>query len=140
MRPSRAVIPTVVTLILTFAGPALAQANGPRGFAGEYVMEGWGLDPRGAGYRGSCSVLGDGPAYRVSCINSDTGIAYVGRGLALGDTLSILVGEEMRGDDEWLGVDEYLVLYRRQANGVLDGLWISERSGTAGVETLTPTP
>lgn len=140
MRPIRTMILTVTTLILAFASQASAEVGGPRDFAGDYVMQGWGLGPRGAGYRGSCSVLGDGPAYRVSCVNGDTGHAFVGKGLALGETLSILVGEELRGDDECLLADEYLVVYRRQANGVLDGLWINKRSGTAGVETLTPTP
>jgi hypothetical protein len=138
MRQIRTTLPAVVALILGFANPAPAQDGGPRGFSGEYVMEGWGLDPRGIGYRGSCSVLGDGPAYRVSCINNDTRHTYVGKGLALGETLSIFVGDELAGDDPGLFSGEYLVVYRRQSNGVLEGTWLHAWSGTAGVETLTP--
>lgn len=139
MRQIRTRLPAIIALILGFASPAPAQDSGPRSFSGEYAMEGWGLGPFGIGYRGSCSVLGDGPAYRVSCINSSTRHIYIGKGLALGETLSIFVGDELAGGDPGPFSGEYLVVYRRQSSGVLEGTWLHAWSGTAGIETLTPT-
>jgi hypothetical protein len=129
-----------LALVVGLASQALAQDGGPRQFSGEYVMEGQGLDPRDTAYRGSCSIRGDGPAYQVSCFNGDTRHTYVGRGLASGDSLSIFIGDDLRGDHNGLFAGEYLVVYRRQANGALDGTWIHAQSGAAGVETLTPMP
>lgn len=129
-----------LALVVGLASEVLAQDGGPRQFAGEYVMEGQGLDPRDSAYRGSCSVRGDGPAYQVLCFNDETRHTYVGRGLASGDSLSIFIGDDLRGDHNGLFAGEYLVVYRRQASGVLDGTWIHARSGAAGVETLTPVP
>ncbi len=129
-----------LTAIVGVASQVPAQDIGPRQFSGDYVMEGRGLAPQDAAYRGSCSVRGDGPAYQVSCFNDDTRHTYAGRGLSLGETLSIFIGDELRGDHNSLLTGEYLVVYRRQANGVLNGTWLHAQSGAAGVETLTPMP
>jgi hypothetical protein len=117
------------------AGAAAAEAPP---LAGEYGMQGRGFAPTDSPYQGTCSLRGDGPAYEVSCFNADTRHTYVGRGLADGDTLAIFIGDSLRGDHGGVFAGEYLGLYRRQSNGVLDGTWIAAASGAAGRETLTP--
>ncbi|MDP3162285.1 MAG: hypothetical protein Q8N31_19910 [Reyranella sp.] len=130
----------LAVLLVAGTGPAPTQAMESHDFAGEYLMEGWNLNTPGPGYRGVCSVEGGGPAYRVSCTNSDTGHKYVGKGLALGKTFSVLIGSELAVACPELPSDEYLVVYERQSNGVLEGTWINAHDATAGVETLVRAP
>ena len=93
-------------------------------FAGEYRMAGRGFGPT--------------PGYEVSCFNVDTRHTYGGKGLSRGDTLALFIGDTLRGDHNTLFTGEYLVLYRRRADGVLEGTWLHAGSAAAGSETLTP--
>lgn len=120
------------------AGPALAELASTARLAGDYVMAGKGHDPRDSAYSGTCSLRGSGNAYEVSCFNRDTRHTYVGKGLASGDTLSIFIGDRLRGDHGGVFVGEYLVVYRLRPDGVLDGTWVHADSAAAGNETLTP--
>ena len=43
------------------------------------------------------------------------------------------------GTNNTLFTGEYLVLFRRRADGVLEGTWVHAGSTAAGSETLTPT-
>jgi hypothetical protein len=76
--------------------------------------------------------------YEVSCFNVDTRHTYVGKGLSRGDTLTLFIGDTLRGDHHTIFTGEYLVLYRRRADGVLEGTWLHAGSAAAGSETLTP--
>ena len=125
-------------LALLAAGSPVATAAESHAFAGEYRMQGRGFEPQDSPYQGSCTLRGDGPAYEVSCFNVETRHTYVGRGLATGDTLAIFIGDMLNGDHRALFAGEYLVLYRRQADGTLDGTWIDVQGRAAGHETLTP--
>ena len=127
-------------LALGFAAICVAEAAAAEAppLAGDYRMQGRGFAPADSPYQGTCSLRGDGPVYDVSCFNADTRHTYVGRGLADGDTLAIFIGDSLRGDHGGIFAGEYLVLYRRQSNGVLEGTWIAAASSAAGRETLTP--
>ena len=107
-------------------------------FAGEYRMAGRGFGPRDGAYSGTCTVRPATPGYEVSCFNVDTRHTYVGKGLSRGDTLALFIGDTLRGDHNTLFTGEYLVLYRRRADGVLEGTWLHAGSAAAGSETLTP--
>lgn len=126
-------------LALLFASLPEATAAESHALAGEYRMQGRGFEPQDSPYEGSCTLRGDGPAYDVSCFNVDTRHTYVGRGLATGDTLAIFIGDMLNGDHRALFAGEYLVLYRRRADGTLEGTWIDVQGRAAGHETLTPT-
>ena len=121
---------------LTISGAADAQS--PASFAGEYRMQGKGYGAADAAYDGTCSIVPDGQAYRVSCYNRDTRHTYTGKGLASGSTFSIFIGDLLRGDHNAIFAGEYLVVYTRRADGVLEGRWLHAPSAAAGSETLTP--
>src|SRR5262245_21631965 len=106
-------------------------------YTGDYRMQGKGFGPADAAYEGTCTVHREQAAYRVSCFNSATRHTYVGKGLALGDTLSIVIGDILQGDHNASFAGEYLVVYHRRSDGVLDGTWVHAVSGAAGVETLS---
>ena len=107
-------------------------------FSGSYRMEGKGFGPDDSAYRGTCKLALQGAVYVVSCYNEDTRHTYVGKGLATGETLSIFIGDELKGDHNSVFTGEYLVVYRRSANGSLTGTWVYAQGLAAGSETLTP--
>jgi hypothetical protein len=107
-------------------------------FSGNYRMEGRGYGPNDSAYHGTCQLALQGAVYAVSCYNEDTRHTYVGKGLATGDTLSIFIGDELRGDHNSVFTGEYLVVYRRSADGSLTGNWVYAQGPAAGSETLTP--
>ncbi len=119
-----------------FAGPVGAEQSG--GLAGDYEMRGKGFGPNDSAYEGTCALRGNGPIYEVSCFNQATRHTYIGRGLAAGDTLSITIGDMLRGDHGGVFAGEYLVVYKRKPNGLLEGTWTETRGGAAGTEALTP--
>jgi hypothetical protein len=125
----------VLVLAAGFAGAAWAGQSSD--LAGEYVMRGKGFGANDTPYEGTCSLRGDGPILEVSCFNESTRHTYVGRGLAQGDSLSITIGDLLSGDHGGLFVGEYLVVYRRGPNGLLEGTWVATRGGASGSETLT---
>lgn len=109
-------------------------------FSGTYRMEGKGFEPNDSAYRGTCELTLRGAVYAVSCFNEDTRHTYVGKGLAVGDTLSIFIGDELKGDHNSVFTGEYLVVYRRSADGTLTGTWVYAQGPASGSETLTPMP
>ena len=130
--------PSLVLLALAAGFGGGADAGQPGALAGDYVMQGRGFEANDAAYEGTCSLRGDGPVYQVSCFNNATRHTYTGRGLAVGDTFSITIGDMLRGDHGGVFAGEYLVVYQRKPNGLLEGSWIETRGGATGAETLTP--
>ena len=63
---------------------------------------------------------------------------YVGKGIRLGDRLSTVIGDLLKGDHSSVYVGEYLVVYRADTDGSLKGRWVHALSGAHGEETLTP--
>lgn len=120
------------------AGPASAGQSPD--FSGTYRMEGKGFGPNDSAYRGTCKLTLEGRIHAVSCYNEDTRHTYVGKGLADGETLSIFIGDELKGDHNAVFTGEYLVVYRRAPGGRLDGTWVYAQGPAAGSETLTPLP
>ena len=118
---------------------ARAQANEPS-FAGAYVMSGKGYGSNDTPYAGTCSIMQEQERgmYEVSCFNQDTRHTYVGKGLAMGQTLAIFIGDHLRGDHNTVFAAEYLVVYQRQPDGRLVGTWLHADSQRSGEETLTP--
>ncbi len=116
-----------------FAGTATAQPD----YSGEYVMRGKGFDPNDRAYAGTCSLKREDRGYKVSCFNQDTRHTYAGKGLAIGDTLAIFIGDLLQGDHNATYTGEYLIVYQRDANGNLTGRWVHTTSPGAGMETLT---
>lgn len=117
------------------AGASLAEAVD---HSGEYIMTGKGDGPRDSAYKGSCSLKKEGKGYEVSCLNTDTNHTYVGKGLALGSGLAIVIGDQLIGDHGRVFEGEYLVVYQRNDDGSLTGRWVDAQSGQQGNETLTP--
>ena len=115
-----------------------AQAAEPRDMSGDYVMKGKGVQAEDRAYSGTCSFKAEGALYDVSCFNSDTRHTYSGKGLALGDQFSIVIGDLLKGDHSSAYVGEYLVVYRVASDGVLTGRWVHAASGAHGEEVLTP--
>jgi hypothetical protein len=120
------------------SGPVAAESAPD--FSGNYLMEGKGFGPNDSAYRGTCQLDLQGASYAVSCFNEDTNHTYVGKGLVAGDTLSIFIGDELKGDHNSVFTGEYLVVYRREPNGRLAGTWIHAQGPATGSETLTPLP
>ena len=115
-----------------------AQAAEPRDLSGDYVMKGKGVQAEDRAYSGTCAFKAEGTLYDVSCFNSDTRHTYSGKGLALGDQFSIVIGDLLKGDHQNAYVGEYLVVYRVSSDGSLAGRWVHALSGAHGNETLTP--
>jgi hypothetical protein len=120
------------------AGAVRAQDVGERDYSGEYVMSGKGFDPADSAYTGTCSVKPGKHAYHVSCFNVGTKHTYSGHGIGVGDTFAVFIGDTLKGDHNQVFAGEYLVVYRREASGVLSGVWVHAESRAAGAETLTP--
>jgi hypothetical protein len=123
---------------------ALALPSGPAvaleapDLSGNYRMEGKGFGPNDSAYRGTCKLVLKDAVYAVSCYNEDTRHTYVGKGLASGETLSVFIGDELKGDHNSVFTGEYLVVYRRSNDGSLMGTWVYAQGPAAGSETLTP--
>jgi hypothetical protein len=131
----------MIGLLFALTVPAGAAAeDADLRFTGTYVMKGKGFSANDRPYAGTCTLAAEGPVYRVSCFNADTRHTYVGKGLAIGDTLAIMIGDELRGDHGSVYAGEYLVIYRRAAGGALEGIWVHAGSPAAGAETLQPKP
>ncbi len=129
------------TSLFAFALAAdAASAEGTPDLSGEYRMEGKGFGPNDSAYRGTCKLALEGTIYEVSCFNEDTRHTYVGKGLTAGDTLSIFIGDELKGDHNAMFTGEYLVVYKRADDGRLTGTWVYAQGPAAGSETLTPIP
>ena len=107
-------------------------------FSGDYHMAGKGSGSGDSAYAGTCRIGAETQGYAVSCFNADTRHTYSGKGLAQDDMLAISIGDTLRGDHNSVFVAEYLALYRRRADGVLEGTWVHAGSPAAGLETLTP--
>lgn len=126
---------------IVVAGAALFAASGALAaeidFSGEYVMRGKGFAANDSAYLGTCSLQREAAIYRVSCYNQATRHTYTGKGLASGDTLAIFIGDMLIGDHNRSFAGEYLVVYRRQADGSLAGAWVHSETESAGSETLT---
>ena len=118
--------------------PALATAADRRDLSGEYVMAGKGVGENDSHYVGTCTLKAVDTLYEVSCYNADTRHTYTGRGIALGDQLSTVIGDLLKGDHSSVYAGEYLVVYRANADGSLKGRWVHALSGAHGEETLTP--
>lgn len=116
-----------------FAGTATAQPD----FSGEYVMQGKGFGSNDRAYAGTCSLQREEQGYKVSCFNQDTRHTYAGKGLAIGDTLAIFIGDLLQGDHNATYAGEYLIVYQRDANRNLAGKWLHTTSPAAGMEILT---
>jgi hypothetical protein len=116
---------------------APAQAEQPD-LSGEYVMAGKGVGENDLAYVGTCTLKAVDTLYEVACFNSDTSHTYVGKGIRLGDQLSTVIGDLLKGDHSSVYAGEYLVVYRANADGSLKGRWVHALSGAHGEETLTP--
>lgn len=125
----------LLALVLTSGTAAALEAPD---LSGNYRMEGKGFGPNDSAYHGTCKLVLQGAVYAVSCYNEDTRHTYVGKGLASGDTLSVFIGDELKGDHNSIFTGEYLVVYRRVDDGSLTGTWVYAQGPAAGSETLTP--
>jgi hypothetical protein len=114
-----------------------AQAE-QRDLSGEYVMSGKGVGENDLAYVGTCTLKAVDTLYEVSCFNSDTRHTYVGKGIRLGDQLSTVIGDLLKGDHSSVYAGEYLVVYRANTDGSLKGRWVHALSGAHGEEALTP--
>ena len=130
--------PLCVCLLALALSIGTAAALETPDLTGSYRMEGKGFGPNDSAYRGTCKLALQGTSYAVSCYNEDTRHTYVGKGLASGDTLSIFIGDQLTGDHNATFTGEYLVVYRRSADGRLTGSWVYTQGPAAGSETLTP--
>jgi hypothetical protein len=131
------VIGGIASLAMALTASA-ASAAGEVDFAGDYVMRGKGFAANDSAYQGTCTLKREAAVYQVSCYNQDTRHTYTGKGLATGDTLAIFIGDLLQGDHNRSFTGEYLVVYRRQADGSLTGTWVHSETDSAGSETLTP--
>jgi hypothetical protein len=130
--------PLCASLLALALSSGTAAALEAPDLSGNYRMEGKGFGPNDSAYRGTCKLVLEGTVYAVSCYNEDTRHTYVGKGLASGETLSVFIGDELKGDHNSIFTGEYLVVYRRSADGSLTGTWVYAQGPAAGAETLTP--
>lgn len=119
-----------------FVSVSATQAADVIDYSGEYAMQGKGFGALDSAYTGTCSVQRADHGYRVSCFNRDTRHTYVGKGLAHGNTLAVLIGDMLQGDHDVIFAGEYLVLYQRRPDGNLTGTWVHAKTQFAGAETL----
>jgi hypothetical protein len=120
------------------ASMAFSAAAEQKDLSGEYVMAGKGVGENDRAYVGTCTFKAVETLYDVSCFNSDTRHTYSGKGIAIGDQLSTVIGDELKGDHSSVYAGEYLVVYRVAADGSMKGRWVHALSGAHGEETLTP--
>jgi hypothetical protein len=124
-------------LALSLSSGTAAALEAPD-LSGNYRMEGKGFGPNDSAYRDTCKLVLRGAVYAVSCYNENTRHTYVGKDLASGETLSVFIGDELKGDHNSIFTGEYLVVYRRSDDGSLTGTWVYAKGPAAGSETLTP--
>jgi len=116
-----------------------AQAAEQKDLSGEYLMSGKGVGENDLAYVGTCTLKAVETLYEVSCFNSDTKHTYVGKGIRLGDQLSTVIGDMLRGDHAApVYAGEYLVVYQLSPDNGMKGRWVHMTSGAHGEETLTP--
>jgi len=120
MRPMASVFLPLLALV---ACSAVLGAD--RNLSGKYAMEGTSLRPNSRPYVGECELARQGPIYQVNCTNTDSGDKYVGKGIQRGDLFSLYLGE-------------YLVVYRVESDGKLNGNWAHAGSDDYGREALVP--
>jgi hypothetical protein len=120
------------------ASMTLSAAAEQKDLSGEYVMAGKGVGENDRAYVGTCTFKAMETLYDVSCFNSDTRHTYSGKGIAIGDQLSTVIGDELKGDHSSVYAGEYLVVCRVAADGSMKGRWVHALSGAHGEETLTP--
>src|SRR5215207_3809044 len=120
------------------ASVALAAAAEQKDLSGEYVMAGKGVGENDRAYVGTCTFKLMQTLYEVACFNSDTRHTYSGKGVAIGDQFSTVIGDLLKGDHSSVYAGEYLVVYRVAADGSMKGRWVHALSGAHGEETLTP--
>ena len=130
--------PLCASLLALALSSGTAAALEAPDLSGNYRMEGKGFGPNDSVYRGTCKLTLQSAVYSVSCYNEDTRHTYVGKGLASGETLSVVIGDELKGDHNSIFTGEYLVVYRRSDDGSLTGTWVYAQGPAAGSETLTP--
>lgn len=130
--------PLLALAAIAFASATGIAFAGEADFSGDYVMRGKGFAANDSAYSGTCALTRSVQVYAVSCYNRDTRHTYTGKGLAVGDTLAIFIGDMLVGDHNRNFSGEYLVVYRRQADGSLSGTWVHSETESAGAETLTP--
>lgn len=135
MRRQGGFLAVMLGVALVFCGDAVAAEPD---YSGEYTMAGKGFGPQDSAYLGTCSVKRAISFYDVSCFNSDTRHTYTGKGLGTGETFAVFIGDTLGGDHNSFFAGEYLVLYRRKADGSLAGTWVHSTTHAAGAETLTP--
>jgi len=113
-------------LIVSAAAITASSAIGAeREISGDYAMKGKSLSGGGPGYAGTCTLKRNEKVYQVNCVNTGSGDKYVGKGIVRDDMFSLYLGE-------------YLVVYRIEADGTLNGNWAHARSDDYGEEILTP--
>ena len=112
-----------------------AQAE-PRDLSGEYVMSGKGVGENDLAYAGTCTLKAVDTSVRSLVLQLRTKHSYVGKGIRLGDQLSTVIGDLCRAIINSVYAGEYLVVYRRAADGSLKGRWVHALSGAHGEETL----
>lgn len=113
---------------LIFGGAILVTAGAlgaERDISGDYAMKGKSLNSTGPGYAGNCTLKHDDKVYKVNCVNTGSGDKYVGKGIIRDQLFSLYLGE-------------YLVVYRIEADGTLNGNWAHSSSDDYGEEILTP--
>jgi hypothetical protein len=120
------------------ASMAFSAAAEQKDLSGEYVMAGKGVGENDRAYVGTCTFKLVATLYEVSCFNSDTVHTYSGKGIAIGDQFSTVIGDLLKGDHSSVYAGEYLVVYRVAADGSMKGRWVHALSGAHGEETLTP--
>ena len=115
-----------------------AQAE-QKDLSGEYIMSGKGVGENDIAYVGTCTLTAVDTIYEVSCFNSDTKHTYSGKGVLLGEQLSTVIGDTLKGDHSAVVyAGEYLVVYRLSPDNSMKGRWVHMTSGAHGAETLTP--
>src|SRR5262245_13610833 len=109
-------------LLIGLSAPA--QAAEQRDLSGEYVMSGKGVGENDLAYVGTCTLKAVESLYEVSCFNSDTKHTYVGKGIRLGDQLSTVIGDVLKGDHAAsVYAGEYLVVYQLSPDNSMKGRW-----------------
>jgi hypothetical protein len=126
----------VVAGLMAQLQPVLAAEQ--RDLSGEYVMKGKGVGENDSAYAGTCTLKSVETLYDVSCFNADTKHTCSGKGIAIGDQFSTVIGDFLKGDHSSVYAGEYLVVYRANPDGSMKGRWVHALSGANGEETLTP--
>ena len=87
---------TGIAVVGLVASAAFAGAAEQKDLSGEYVMAGKGVGENDRAYVGTCTFKAAETLYDVSCFNSDTQHTYSGRGIAIGDQFSTVIGDLLK--------------------------------------------